>query len=108
MNAKTISLVLIVSTTISAVAAQTVDDLLKDHALLNRELDRCNQLGMESSSDARCQTARAAEQQRFFGNGEDKYTPPSSVNLFSDTPSELVPAEREHHAPKLNMGAPHG
>jgi conjugative transfer region protein TrbK len=57
------------------VSAQSVDDLLKDHALLRSELDRCKQMGMASNDDARCKTARAAEQKRFFGAGQDKYTP---------------------------------
>ncbi len=74
--------------------AQTVDQLVADHALLNAELDRCKQLGMASVDDARCKTARAAENKRFFGNGTT-YTPaPVTV-----TPGEPVP---DIKSPKKN------
>jgi conjugative transfer region protein TrbK len=52
-----------------AVSAQTVDQLLVDRALLNAELERCKQLGRASVDDARCRTARQAENKRFFGTG---------------------------------------
>ena len=106
MNAKTISLVLIVSTTISAAAAQTVDNLLKDHALLNSELDRCNQLGMASSNDSRCQTARAAEQQRFFGGGVGYTTKP--INIFPDHQDIDPQPNSQKPGRSSTSGPPHG
>ena len=69
-----------------AVRAQTIDDLLADHGLLRTELDRCKQMGMASTDDARCKTARAAEQKRFFGNGVGYTKRPVDV-----TPGEPVP-----------------
>ena len=69
-----------------AVKAQTIDDLLADHTLLGTELDRCKQMGMASTDDARCKTARAAEQKRFFGSGVDYTQHPVVV-----TPGEPVP-----------------
>lgn len=91
-----------------AVKAQTIDDLLANHALLGTELDRCKQMGMASTDDTRCKTARAAEQKRFFGNGQDKYTPPSSVDVFPKTPDKLVPAQRQQITSPPNPDAPHG
>ena len=73
--------------------AQTVDQLVADHALLNAELDRCKLLGMASVDDAQCETARAAENKRFFGNGTT-YTP-APVNIFPNTPDKLVPAQKQ-------------
>ena len=67
-------------------SAQSVDDLLKDHALLRSQLDRCKQMGMASNEDARCKTARAAEQKRFFGSGVGYTAQPTQV-----TPGEPVP-----------------
>lgn len=63
-----------------AASAQTVEQLVANHALLNAELNRCKQLGMASVDDARCKTAWTAENQRFFGNGTT-YTP-DPVNVF--------------------------
>ena len=65
-------------------SAQSVDDLLKDHALLRSELDRCKQMGMASNDDARCKTARAAEQKRFFGSGTSSYTQ-QPIDVFNGT-----------------------
>lgn len=50
-------------------SAQTVNQLVANHALLNAELNRCKQLGMASVDDARCKTAWTAENKRFFGSG---------------------------------------
>jgi conjugative transfer region protein TrbK len=50
-------------------SAQNVDQLPADRVLLNGELERCKQLGMASVDDARCKTARRAENKRFFGTG---------------------------------------
>jgi conjugative transfer region protein TrbK len=68
------------------ISAQSVDNLLKDHALLRSELDRCKQMGMASNDDARCKTARLAEQERFFGGGVGYTEKPVQV-----TPGEPVP-----------------
>jgi conjugative transfer region protein TrbK len=65
-------------------SAQSVDDLLRDHALLRSELDRCKQMGLASNDDARCKTARAAEQKRFFGTGTGSYTQ-QPVDVFNGT-----------------------
>ena len=65
-------------------SAQSVDDLLKDHALLRSELERCKQMGLASNNDARCKTARAAEQKRFFGTGASSYTQ-QPVDVFNGT-----------------------
>ena len=83
-----------------AAFAQTVDQLVADHALLNAELDRCKQLGMASVDDARCKTARVAENKRFFGNGTT-YTP-SAPSVYPDVkiPDLKSPAEQG--------GPPHG
>ncbi len=67
-------------------SAQTVDQLVADHALLNAELERCKQLGMASVDDARCKTARLAENRRFFGGGTH-YTPSTPYT----TPGEKAP-----------------
>jgi conjugative transfer region protein TrbK len=66
-------------------SAQSVDDLLRDHELLRSELDRCKQMGLASNDDARCKTARAAEQKRFFGSGQDTYTP-SAPEVYPTAP----------------------
>jgi conjugative transfer region protein TrbK len=90
-----------------AASAQTVDQLMADHVLLNAELERCKQLGMASVNDARCKTAREAENKRFFGTGST-YTP-APVNIFPNTPTQLVPAEKQkpiQRAPTL--GPPNG
>ena len=68
-------------------SAQSIDDLLKDHALLRSELDRCKQMGMASNDDPRCKTARTAEQKRFFGSGVGYTEQPTQV-----TPGEPVPS----------------
>ncbi len=83
-----------------AAFAQTVDQLVADHALLNAELDRCKQLGMASVDDPRCKTARAAENKRFFGNGTT-YTP-SAPSVYPDVkiPDLKTPAQQG--------GPPHG
>jgi conjugative transfer region protein TrbK len=91
----------------SAASAQTVGQLMADRALLNAELDRCKQLGMASVDDLRCKTAREAENKRFFGTGST-YTP-APVNIFPNTPTQLVPAEKQkpiQRAPTL--GPPNG
>jgi conjugative transfer region protein TrbK len=73
------------------ISAQSVDDLLKDHALLRSELDRCKQMGLASNDDARCKTARAAEQKRFFGNGVGYTSKPT--NVFPGTPDYAAPGQ---------------
>jgi conjugative transfer region protein TrbK len=65
-------------------SAQSVDDLLRDHELLRGELDRCKQMGLASNDDARCKTARDAEQKRFFGTGTGSYTQ-QPVDVFNGT-----------------------
>jgi len=90
-----------------AVRAQTIEDLLADHALLGTELARCKQMGMASTDDARCKTARAAEQKRFFGNG---------VGYTHSTPNEVLPGKEQFDpqpnsqkpAQPPNSGEPHG
>jgi len=81
-------------------SAQTVDQLVADHALLNRELDRCKQLGIASVDDARCKTARDAENKRFFGKGTT-YTP-SSPSVYPDV---KIP---DLKSPVQQSGTPHG
>lgn len=83
-----------------AASAQTVDQLLADHAQLRSELDRCKQLGMASNDDPRCRTARTAEQRRFFGSAPTYTDRP--VRVYPDAP---VPDLRP---PKTNAGPPHG
>jgi conjugative transfer region protein TrbK len=87
-----------------AASAQTVDQLLGDWALLNTELERCRQLGMASVDDARCKTARQAENKRFFGSGAT-YTPPGPVEVFPSHPS-IDPQPTKHKTPKSDT--PHG
>jgi conjugative transfer region protein TrbK len=83
----TAAAIVILSLTGSVCAlAQSVDDLLKDHTLLRSELERCSQMGMASNDDARCKTARTAEQKRFFGSGVGYTQQPTQV-----TPGEPVP-----------------
>lgn len=75
--------ILSLASSISA-STQSVDDLLKDHALLRSELDRCKQMGMASNDDGRCKTAHAAEQKRFFGSGTSSYTQ-QPIDVFNGT-----------------------
>lgn len=89
-----------------AVKAQTIDDLLADHALLGTELDRCKQMGMASTDDARCKTARAAEQKRFFGNGQSTYTQ-HPVDVF-DGAQKFDPQPNSQKPQPPNSGEPHG
>jgi conjugative transfer region protein TrbK len=86
MKPQIIAAVAVVFAAVPVAQAQTVDDLLANHALLGTELDRCKQMGMASTNDARCKTARAAEQKRFFGNGVGYTQRPVDV-----TPGEPVP-----------------
>ena len=86
MKPQIIIAVAVVFAAVPVAQAQTVDDLLADHALLGTELERCKQMGMPSTDDARCKTARAAEQKRFFGNGVGYTKRPVDV-----TPGEPVP-----------------
>jgi conjugative transfer region protein TrbK len=69
-----------------AASAQSMDDLLKDQALLRSELNRCKQMGMASNDNAQCKTARTAEQKRFFSGGVGYTEKPVQV-----TPGEPVP-----------------
>lgn len=85
--------------------AQTVDQLVADHALLNTELDRCKQLGMASVDDARCKTARDAENKRFFGKGTT-YTPPS-IDVFPSAPA-INPQPTQQKGPPTAGSAPNG
>lgn len=88
MKAKVIvAAILVLSFAGSVASAQSVDGLLKDRALLRSELDRCKQMGLASNDDARCKTARAAEQKRFFGSGVGYTEQPTQV-----TPGEPVPS----------------
>ena len=86
-------------------SAQTVDQLVSNTKLLNAELDRCKQLGMASVDDARCKTARAAEDKRFFGNGTT-YTP-GPVQVFQHPP-HIVPQPERQKPPEETAGPPHG
>ena len=86
MKPQIIIATVVVLVTASAAQAQTVDQLLADHALLGTELDRCKKMSMASTDDVRCKTARAAEQKRFFGNGVGYTKRPVDV-----TPGEPVP-----------------
>ncbi len=70
----------------SFASAQSVDQLSGDRALLNGELDGCRQLGMASVDDRRCNTARLAENKRFFGNGAT-YTPSPPMDVFPSHPT---------------------
>ena len=88
-----------------AVFAQTVDQLVADHALLNAELDRCKQLGMASVDDARCKTARVAENKRFFRNGTT-YTP-HSVDVFPTAPG-INPQPTQQKEPPKPSAPPNG
>ena len=83
-----------------ALFAQTVDQLVENHVLLNAELDRCKQLGMASIDDARCKAARVAENKRFFGNGTT-YTP-SAPSVYPDV---KIP---DLKSPTQQGGPPHG
>lgn len=85
-----------------AASAQTVDQLVKNHALLNAELDRCKQLGMVSVDDARCKTARGAENKRFFENGQTTYKPSTPANIFPSHPT----IDPQPNAQKLKPSGP--
>lgn len=90
-----------------AAFAQTVDQLIADHALLNAELDRCKQLGMASVDDARCKMARDAENKRFFGSST--IYAPAPLNIFPSTPDKLVPAQKQPTpTPPSTGGSPNG
>ena len=89
-----------------AASAQTVDQLMADHALLNAELDRWKQLGMALVDDARCKTARQAENKRFFGTGAT-YTPSGPVELFPSHPS-INPQPMKQKTPSKSDPPPHG
>ena len=89
-----------------AVKAQTIDDLLANHALLGTELDRCKQMGMASTDDARCKTARAAEQKRFFGNGVGYTDKP--VNVFPNHQDIVPQPESQKPQQPPSSGEPHG
>ncbi len=70
MKSQTLALAIAAAVFVPSFAsAQSVDQLLGDRARLNAELERCKQLGMASVDDARCKTARQAENKRFFGSG---------------------------------------
>ncbi len=86
--------------------AQTIDELVAHHALLNAEMDRCKQLGMASVDDARCKTARAAETKRFFGNGQTTYTP-HPVDVFPSAPA-IDPQPMQQKGPPKSGSAPNG
>ena len=102
MNPKIIAATVVVLAAVPAAQAQTVDQLLADHVLLGTELDRCKQMGIASTDDPRCKTARAAEQKRFFGNGQDKYTP-STPQVYPNAPSP-----DQTVVPKPGGSPPHG
>ncbi len=85
MKMHTVAVAVAISAVPLTVSAQTIDQLVADHALLNAELDRCKQLGMTSVDDARCKTARAAENKRFFGSGTVPYTE-GPVQVFQHRP----------------------
>jgi conjugative transfer region protein TrbK len=86
VKARTIAAAIVILSFVGSVrtSAQSVDDLLNDHALLRSELDRCKQMGMASNDDARCKTARAAEQKRFFGSATSSYTQ-QPIDVFNGT-----------------------
>lgn len=107
MNLKIATAVSVVGITLSLIgSAQTIDDLLKDHALLRSELDRCVHMGMESSDDVRCKTARAAEQKRFFGGGVT-YTP-KPVDVFPNHPVLDPQPNSQKSSPPSKSGPPNG
>jgi conjugative transfer region protein TrbK len=87
-------------------AAQSVDQLLADHALLNSELERCKQLGIASVDDARCKTARQAENKRFLGSGAT-YTAPPPVDVFPSHP-KIDPQPTKQKMPSDSDPPPHG
>ena len=96
MKPQIIAATAVVFAAVPVAHAQTVDELLANHALLGTELDRCKQMGMASTDDTRCKTARAAEQKRFFGNG---------VGYTHSTPTELPPG-KEQFDPQPNSQRP--
>jgi conjugative transfer region protein TrbK len=82
MKSQTLALAIAAAAFVPSFApAQSVDQLLADHALLNSELQRCKGLGMASVDDARCKTARQAENKRFFGSG----------TIYTDKPVLVYP-----------------
>ena len=88
-----------------AASAQTVDQLVANQALLNAELERCKQLGMASVDDARCKTARTAENKRFFGGGATYTDRP--VQVFQHPP-HVNPQPMQQKAPSDASGPPNG
>ncbi|TWB46598.1 putative entry exclusion protein TrbK-alt [Nitrospirillum viridazoti] len=87
-------------------ADPTVEQLLADHALLRRELDRCRDLGMKAVDDPRCKVADEAERRRFFGGGV-KYTP-ITPQVFPNTPAPAAPGPDPKAAPQSGGAPPHG
>jgi conjugative transfer region protein TrbK len=82
MKSRTLALAIAAAVLIPRFAsAQSVDQLLADHALLNSEIERCKELGLASVDDARCKTARQAENKRFFGSG----------TIYTDKPVQVYP-----------------
>lgn len=86
--------------------AQTIDDLLADHALLRTELERCKQMGIPSTDDTRCKTARAAEQKRFFGNGVGYTDKP--VKVFPNHQDIVPQPDSQKPQQPTSSGEPHG
>ena len=87
-------------------SAQSVDQLLADRALLNAELDRCKQLGMASVDDARCKTARQAENKRFFGDWNDLHAV-LPVDVFPSHPT-IDPQPAKQKTPAKSDRQPNG
>ncbi|MEE3624124.1 putative entry exclusion protein TrbK-alt [Nitrospirillum sp. BR 11752] len=81
-------------------ADPTVEQLLADHALLRRELDRCRDLGIKAVDDPRCTVADEAERQRFFD--KPKYTH-RDVQVYPNSPT---PDAKAPEPPKTEP--PHG
>ena len=82
MKSRTFALAIAAAAFVPSFApAQSIDQLLADHALLNSELERCKELGLASVDDARCKTARQAENKRFFGSG----------TIYTDKPVQVYP-----------------
>jgi conjugative transfer region protein TrbK len=106
MKLQIIAVAAAVFAAVPAAQAQTVDELLADHTLLRTELDRCKQMGMPSTDDTRCKTARAAEQKRFFGNGVG-YTH-STPNAVLPGKEQFDPQPNSQKPQQPNSGEPHG
>jgi conjugative transfer region protein TrbK len=106
MKPQIIAAAAVVFIAVPVAQAQSVDDLLADHTLLRAELERCKQMGMPSTDDARCKTARAAEQKRFFGNGQSTYTQ-HPVDVF-DGAQKFDPQPDSQKPQPPNVGDPHG